>query len=67
MNRFGLLLLLLVVVGLAGGTPAEGRRAARRARVDVAHPELEQEHAAGPLAAPVALPGAPAAVARPAG
>jgi hypothetical protein len=67
MNRFGLLLVLWVAVGLTGGMPAEGRRAARRARVDVAHPELELEHSAGPVAALVAPPGVAAAVARPSG
>ena len=41
MNRFGLLLLLCVALGLASGAPVDGRRVARRARVDVAHPELE--------------------------
>ena len=59
MNRFGLLLLLWMAVGLAGGTPVEGRRAARRARVDVAHPELELELSAGPVVAPVTPPGGP--------
>jgi hypothetical protein len=66
MNRFGFLLFLLVALGLASGTPAEGRRVARRARVDVGHPELEVElpgalivpgAARCHLAVPVALPG----------
>lgn len=67
MNRFDLLLLLWVAVGLAGGTPIEGRRAARRARVDVTHPELEMELSAVPAAAPVTPPGVPVHPARPAG
>lgn len=65
MNRFGLLLLLCVALGLASGAPADGRRVARRARVDVAHPELEAELPAGRLAIPLAPAGASGAVARP--
>lgn len=64
MNRFGLLFLLCVALGLASGTPADGRRVARRARVDVAHPELEAELPAGRLAIPLAPDGVPGAVAR---
>ena len=65
MNRFGLLLFLLVALALAGGTPAEGRRVARRARPDLSHPELEMElptaavpMAPAPLPMPAALPAA---------
>jgi hypothetical protein len=66
MNRFGLLLLLCVALGLASGAPADGRRVARRARVDMAQLELETELPAGRLAIPLALAGVPGAVARPA-
>ena len=39
MTRTRLHLLLLVLVALVGAVPAWGRPAARRARVDVGHPE----------------------------
>jgi hypothetical protein len=66
MNRFGLLLLLCVALGLASGAPVDGRRVARRARVDVAHPELEAELPAGRLAVPLAQLGVPGWAACPA-
>jgi hypothetical protein len=66
MNRFGLLLLLCVALGLASGAPVDGRRVARRARVDVAHPELEAELPAGRLVVPLAQPGVPGWAACPA-
>jgi hypothetical protein len=50
MNRFGLLILLGVILGFASGAPADGRRPARRARVDVAQPEFEAEPPTGRLA-----------------
>jgi hypothetical protein len=67
MNRFCLLLVLCVALGLAAGAPADGRRVARRARVDVAHPELEAELPPGPLAVPLGTAAMTGAVARPAG
>jgi hypothetical protein len=66
MNRFGLFFFLCVALGLASGAPADGRRVARRARVDLAHPELEADLPAGLLAIPLATGGAASAVTRPA-
>lgn len=54
---------MVVALGLASGTPAEGRRVARRVRVDMGHTELEVDLpsvavlvAPAPLPLPAALP-----------
>jgi len=65
MKRLGFLLLLLVAVGLASGTPAEGRRVTRRARVDVGHPDVEVELVAGLTMMPAMVPSHPVAAALP--
>ncbi|MFL5507402.1 MAG: hypothetical protein ACJ8AU_11000 [Gemmatimonadales bacterium] len=66
MKRSGLLLLVLVALGFAGGAAAEGRWVARRRDVDVRHFPLEMHatlvaataplHSPVPAAAPAVLP-----------
>jgi len=66
MKRFGVLLFLLVALGLASGALADGHRVARRARIDLGHPELEAELPAGVAVLPALAQTHPIAAALPA-